>query len=119
MLYVTLTRGSWTDAQREADSIREQECRPFTDNDSKGAANPRFICLSMGPDYAWTEMVEMEKARRVITTPGHVITGQLHYPAASSVPRWLTICLQWLLFQQMHYHGSESRVMPLRGIELF
>jgi hypothetical protein len=27
MLYVTLTRGSWTDAQREADSIREQECR--------------------------------------------------------------------------------------------
>jgi hypothetical protein len=41
------------------------------------------------------------------------------HPAASSVPRWLTICLQWLLFQQMHYHGSESRVMPLRGIELF
>jgi hypothetical protein len=25
----------------------------------------------------------------------------------------------WLLFQQMHYHGSESRIMPLRGIELF
>src|SRR5215813_13075440 len=22
------------------------------------------------------------------------------HPAASSVPRWLTICLQWLLFQQ-------------------
>src|SRR5262249_14951960 len=41
------------------------------------------------------------------------------HPAASSVPRWLTICLQRLLFQQMHYHGSESRVMPLRGIELF
>jgi hypothetical protein len=41
------------------------------------------------------------------------------HPAASSVPRWLAICLQWLLFQQMHYHGSESRVMPLRGIELF
>src|SRR5262249_853719 len=41
------------------------------------------------------------------------------HSAASSVPRWLTICLQWLLFQQMHYHGSESRVMPLRGIELF
>src|SRR5262249_37111331 len=41
------------------------------------------------------------------------------HPAASSVPRWLTICLQWLLFQQMRYHGSESRVMPLRGIELF
>jgi hypothetical protein len=41
-----------------------------------------------------------------------------HHPAASSVPRWLTICLQWLLFQQMHYHGSESRVIPLRGIEL-
>jgi hypothetical protein len=41
------------------------------------------------------------------------------HPAASSVARWLTICLQWLLFQQMHYHGSESRVMPLRGIELF
>jgi hypothetical protein len=35
------------------------------------------------------------------------------HPAASSVPRWLTICLQWLLFQQMHYHGSESRVMPV------
>jgi len=36
------------------------------------------------------------------------------HPAASSVPS-----LQWLLFQQMHYHGSESRVMPVRGIELF
>ena len=41
------------------------------------------------------------------------------HPAASSVPRWLTICMQWLLFQQMHDHGSESRVVPLRGIELF
>jgi len=41
------------------------------------------------------------------------------HPAASSVPRWLTICLQWLLSQQMHDHGLESRVMPLRGIELF
>jgi len=39
--------------------------------------------------------------------------------AASIVSRWLTICLQWLLFQPMHYHCSESRVMPLRGIELF
>jgi hypothetical protein len=36
------------------------------------------------------------------------------HPAASSVPS-----LQWLLLQQMHYHGSESRVIPLRGIELF
>jgi hypothetical protein len=62
MLYVTLTRGSSTYAQREADSIREQECRAFTDEDSKGAANPRFIC--MGPDYAWKEMVEIEKAWR-------------------------------------------------------
>src|SRR6516225_11815855 len=41
------------------------------------------------------------------------------FPSPSSVPRWLTICLQWLLFQQIHYHGSESRIMPLRGIELF
>src|SRR5262249_32707063 len=41
-----------------------------------------------------------------------------HRPA-SSVPRWLTICLQWLLFQQMHYHGSESPGMALRGIEPF
>jgi hypothetical protein len=65
MLYVAFTRGSATDkAQREADSIREQECRALTDDDSKGAANPHFICLSMGPDFAWTEMVEMEKARR-------------------------------------------------------
>jgi hypothetical protein len=64
LLYVTLTRGSSTDAQREADSIREQECRAFTDDDSKGAANPRLICLSMGPDYAWSEMIEIEKARR-------------------------------------------------------
>jgi len=63
MLYVTLTRGSSSD-QPEADSIREQECRAFTDDNSQGAANPRFICLSMGPDYAWTEMVEIEKARR-------------------------------------------------------
>src|SRR5262249_33608679 len=39
------------------------------------------------------------------------------FPSPSSVPRWLTICLQWLLFQQIHYHGSESRI--LRGIELF
>src|SRR5215831_21317798 len=38
-------------------------------------------------------------------------------PSPSSVPRWLTICLQWLLFQQIHYHGSESRIMPLRGIK--
>jgi hypothetical protein len=33
--------------------------------------------------------------------------------------RWLTICLQRLLFQQIHHHGLESRVMALRGIELF
>ena len=40
-------------------------------------------------------------------------------PSPSSVPRWLTICLERLLFQQIHYHGSECRIMPLRGIELF
>ena len=33
------------------------------------------------------------------------------HPAASSVPS-----LQWLLLQQLHYHGSES---PSRGIEFF
>jgi hypothetical protein len=36
----------------------------------------------------------------------------------SSVPRWLTICLQWLLFQQMHYHGSESRGLADRSREI-
>jgi hypothetical protein len=43
MLYVTLTRGSWTYAQREAHSIREEECRAFTDDNSQGTANPHFI----------------------------------------------------------------------------
>src|SRR5262249_34749027 len=37
-------------------------------------------------------------------------------PSPSSVPRWLTICLQWLLFQQIHYHVSVIRVIPFRGI---
>ena len=59
VLYVTLTRGSWTDAQWEADSIREQECRAFRDDHSHCAA--RFICLSMGPDYAWTEMARRDQ----------------------------------------------------------
>jgi hypothetical protein len=54
MLYVAFTRGSATDkAQRDADaqsfSIREQECRAFTDDDSKRAANPHFICPEHGP----------------------------------------------------------------------
>jgi hypothetical protein len=34
--------------------------------------------------------------------------------AASSVPS-----LQWLPLQQIHYHGAESRIIALRGIELF
>jgi hypothetical protein len=44
---------------------------------------------------------------------------EIRHPAASSVSRWLTICLRWLLLQQMHCHCSESRVIPLRGFELF
>jgi hypothetical protein len=39
--------------------------------------------------------------------------------APSSVQRWLTIWVQWLLFEKIHYHGSKSRIMPLRCIELF
>src|SRR5260370_29999651 len=38
-----------------------------------------------------------------------MIQSHSTHPAASSVTRWLTICLQWLLFQQMHYYGSEGQ----------
>src|SRR5262249_30298596 len=51
---------------------------------------------------------------RMISIPFHPSPSR----AASSVPRWLTICLQWLLFQQMHDHGSESRVTAIRTTHL-
>jgi hypothetical protein len=127
--------------------VREQITGPDPDTDLKVAwrDNQDFACVAF-KEYQRLKTAQERKrwedeGQWMISVPGSATalspprSGRLsppaarfqkaerevdrRHPAASSVPRLLTICLQWLLFQQMHYHGSESRVMPLRGIELF